>query len=53
VGVTGTIADYRALSLQVTEASARHSECADWQFVLVLSDGQKDYSVQQPESDEV
>jgi len=53
VGVTGTIGDYRALSLQDAEASARQSECAHRQFVLVLSNGQKNNSVQQPEGDEV
>jgi hypothetical protein len=53
VGVTGTIGDYCPLSLQDTEESAWLSKCANRQFVLVLSDGQKDHSVQQPESDEV
>jgi hypothetical protein len=53
VGVTGTIGDYRALSLQDIDESARQSECASWLFVLVLSNGQKDHSVQQPEGDEV
>ena len=51
--MTGTVGDYRALSLQDAEASAGQSECAHWQFVLVLSYGQKDYSLQQPEGDEV
>ena len=53
MGVTGSIGDYRALSLQDTKASARRSECAYLQFVLVLPNGQKDHSVQQPEGDEV
>ena len=53
MGVTGTIGDYRALSHQDTKESARQSECAHWQFVLVLSNGQKNHSVQQPEGDEV
>jgi hypothetical protein len=53
VGVTGTIGDYRALSLEDTKDSARQSKCARGRFVLVLSNGQKNHSVQQPESDEV
>jgi hypothetical protein len=53
VGVTGTIGDYRPLSLQDAKESAWQSKCANRKFVLVLSDGQKDHSVQQPESDEV
>jgi len=28
-------------------------ECAPWQFVLLLSNGQKNHSVQQPQGDEV
>ncbi len=53
VGVTGSIGDYRALSSQDTKASARQSDCAHWRFVIVLPNGQKTHSVQQPEGDEV
>jgi hypothetical protein len=42
-----------ALSLQDANASARQSECAHWQFVLALSHGQNNHSVQQPGGDEV
>jgi hypothetical protein len=53
VGVTGTIGDYRALSLQDTKEGARQTKCARGQFVLALSNGQKNHSVQQPDGDEV
>ena len=53
MGVTGSIGGYRALSLQDTKVSAGQSECAHYQFVLGLPNGQKTYSVQQPEGDEV
>ena len=47
-GLSETIAHYH----YKTE-SAWQSKCANRKFVLALSDGQKDYSIQQPESDEV
>jgi hypothetical protein len=52
-GVTGTIGDCRAHSLQATKESAGQSKCAFCPFALVLSNGQQNHSVQQPEGDEV
>ncbi len=53
MGVTRTIGDYREHSLQDTKESAGQSKCANWRFVLVSQNGQKDHSIHQPEGDEV
>jgi hypothetical protein len=48
-----TISLMQNASVQDTRESARQSKCSQWQFVLVLANGQKNHSVQQPEGDEV
>jgi hypothetical protein len=48
-GLSQTIAHFH---FKDTKESTQ-SECALWQFVLALSNGQKNHSVQEPEGDEV